>query len=159
MLEYLADERRQYSAVLWVNLQDELVLECNGQIFSPREPACPERHVSLHAASAQQIEVTLYDQGHSKVKWLHLTLVRLWLSSGFQKLELALKDELTASQKWLEVTLEQEKQMKMMKSCRTVQEIFSSHAQTRQRLQYTRIPLPECAAPTEEVRLHPLPLH
>ncbi|XP_062859559.1 paladin [Trichomycterus rosablanca] len=122
VLEYLADERRQYSAVLWVNVQDELVLECNGQIFSPREPTCPERHVSLHSAPAQQIE----------------------------KLELALKDELLASQKWLEVMLEQEKQMKMLKSCRTLQEIFSGHGQTHQHLQYARIPLPECSAPTEE---------
>lgn len=59
VLSYLADERRRYSAVLWVCLQDELVLECNGQIFCPREPTCPEQHISLYSAAAQEIEVHL----------------------------------------------------------------------------------------------------
>ncbi|KAF5886610.1 paladin isoform X2, partial [Clarias magur] len=122
VLSYLADERRKYSAVLWVCVQDEEVLECNGQIFYPREPTCPEQNISLYGASAQEIE----------------------------ELECSLKEEVLGSQKWLEVTLEQEKQMKMFKSCRTLQEIFSTHKQTHQGLQYTRIPLPECAAPREE---------
>lgn len=59
VLSYLADERRRYSAVLWVCLQDELVLECNGQIFCPREPTCLEQHISLYTASAQEIEVQI----------------------------------------------------------------------------------------------------
>ncbi|MCJ8738898.1 hypothetical protein PDJAM_G00040970 [Pangasius djambal] len=122
VLSYLADERRRYSAVLWVCVQDELVLECNGQMFCPREPTCPEQQISLYGASAQEIE----------------------------ELECSLKEEVLGSQKWLEVTLEQEKQMKMFKSCRTLQEIFNTHKQTHQGLQYTRIPLPECAAPREE---------
>ncbi|XP_060795109.1 paladin isoform X2 [Neoarius graeffei] len=122
VLSYLADERRGYSVVLWVCVQDELVLECNGQIFCPREPSCPEQHISLDSASAQEIE----------------------------ELECSLKEELLGSQKWLEVILEQEKQMKMFKSCRTLQEIFSTQKQSHQGLQYTRIPLPECAAPREE---------
>lgn len=60
VLSYLVDERRRYSAVLWVCVQDELVLECNGQIFCPREPTCPEQHISLYSASAQEIEVQIH---------------------------------------------------------------------------------------------------
>ncbi|CAM4712469.1 unnamed protein product [Leuciscus chuanchicus] len=67
-----------------------------------------------------------------------------------ERLETALKEELLGSQKWLEVTLEQEKQMKMFKSCLTVQEIFNHHKSSHQGLEYRRIPLPECSAPTEE---------
>ncbi|KAK2866807.1 hypothetical protein Q7C36_002863 [Tachysurus vachellii] len=122
VLSYLADERRRHSVVLWVCVQDELVLECNGQIFCPREPTCPEQNISVYGAAAQEIE----------------------------ELECSLKEEVLGSQKWLEVILEQEKQMKMFKGCRTLQEIFSTHKQTHEGLQYTRIPLPECAAPREE---------
>uniref|UniRef100_A0A8K9WRV1 Paladin n=1 Tax=Oncorhynchus mykiss TaxID=8022 RepID=A0A8K9WRV1_ONCMY len=92
VLTHLTDEKRKYSHVLWVNLQEELVLEGNGQIFTPREPA----------------------------------------------------------QKWLEVTLEQEKQMKMFKSCLTVQEVFKQYQRTHQGLFYKRIPLADCCAPKEE---------
>ena len=55
------------------------------------------------------------------------------------------------AQKWLEVTLEQDKQMKMFKSCRTVREAFTQHKSTHPGLLYRRIPLPECSAPREEV--------
>uniref|UniRef100_A0A671SH13 Phosphatase domain containing paladin 1 n=1 Tax=Sinocyclocheilus anshuiensis TaxID=1608454 RepID=A0A671SH13_9TELE len=113
VLEYLTDEKRKHSSVLWVNLQDELVVEANGQIFCPREPT------------------------------RYLCVCRL---------ETALKEELVGSQKWLEVTLEQEKQMKMFKSCVTVQETFNQHKSSHQGLQYRRIPFPECSSPTEEVR-------
>lgn len=122
VLSYLSDEKRQYSVVLWVNLQDELVLECNGQIYCPREPTCSDQHISLHGAPAHDI----------------------------QKLEQALKQEVVDSQKWLEVILEQDKQMKMFKSCRTLEEIFTTHKESQTGLRYTRLPLPECAAPTEE---------
>ncbi|XP_061563913.1 paladin isoform X2 [Cololabis saira] len=122
VLAHLTDERRKHSHVLWVNLQDELVLEGNGQIFFPREPSCLDQHISLPTSDSQLIE----------------------------KLETSLKEEILQSQKWLEVTLEQEKQMKMFKSCRTVQEIFNQHKSSHQGLMYKRIPLPECSAPTEE---------
>uniref|UniRef100_A0A671LSM4 Paladin-like n=1 Tax=Sinocyclocheilus anshuiensis TaxID=1608454 RepID=A0A671LSM4_9TELE len=119
VLEYLTDEKRKHSSVLWVNLQDELVLEANGQIFCPREPTRVDQHICV-------------------------------LSS--QTLETALKEEVVGSQKWIEVTLEQEKQMKMFKSCLTVQEIFNQHKSSHQGLQYRRIPFPECSSPTEEVK-------
>uniref|UniRef100_A0A672PDK4 Paladin n=1 Tax=Sinocyclocheilus grahami TaxID=75366 RepID=A0A672PDK4_SINGR len=122
VLEYLTDEKRKHSSVLWVNLQDELVVEANGQIFCPREPTRVDQHICVLSSQTHQIE----------------------------RLETALKEELVGSQKWLEVTLEQEKQMKMFKSCVTVQETFNQHKSSHQGLQYRRIPFPECSAPTEE---------
>ncbi|XP_042252535.1 paladin isoform X3 [Thunnus maccoyii] len=122
VLAHLTDEKRKHSHVLWVNLQEELVLEGNGQIFMPREPSCLDQHVSIPSSDPQQIE----------------------------KLEMSLKEEILKTQKWLEVTLEQEKQMKMFKSCLTVQEIFNQHKSSHQGLVYKRIPLPDCSAPREE---------
>uniref|UniRef100_A0A8B9JGL0 Phosphatase domain containing paladin 1a n=1 Tax=Astyanax mexicanus TaxID=7994 RepID=A0A8B9JGL0_ASTMX len=108
VLAYLMDEKRKHQHVLWVNVQEELVVEANGQMFSPREPSC------------------------------------------LDQLETGLKEEILKAQKWLEVTLEQEKQMKMFKSCQTLQEIFNQHKSSHQGLEYQRVPLPECAAPTEQ---------
>ncbi|XP_018616754.2 paladin isoform X1 [Scleropages formosus] len=122
VLAYLADEKRKHSHMLWVNLQEEFVLEGNGQVFSPREPSCLEQHIPVPTADPHEIE----------------------------KLETALKEEVLNSQKWLEVTLEQEKQMKMFKTCVTVQEIFNQHKSSHEGLVYQRIPLPDCCAPREE---------
>uniref|UniRef100_A0A671XWQ1 Paladin n=1 Tax=Sparus aurata TaxID=8175 RepID=A0A671XWQ1_SPAAU len=104
VLAHLTDEKRKHSHVLWVNLQEELVLEGNGQIFTPREPSCLDQHIPIPSSDPQLIEVTL----------------------------------------------EQEKQMKMFKSCLTVQEIFNQHKSSHQGLVYKRIPLPDCCAPREE---------
>ncbi|XP_010742328.2 paladin isoform X2 [Larimichthys crocea] len=122
VLAHLTDEKRKHSHVLWVNLQEELVLEGNGQIFTLREPSCLDQHISIPSCDPQLIE----------------------------KLETSLKEEILRAQKWLEVTLEQEKQMKMFKSCLTVQEIFNQHISSHQGLVYKRIPLPDCSAPREE---------
>uniref|UniRef100_A0A8B9R506 Paladin n=1 Tax=Astyanax mexicanus TaxID=7994 RepID=A0A8B9R506_ASTMX len=119
VLAYLMDEKRKHQHVLWVNVQEELVVEANGQMFSPREPSCLDQYISLHNAQTQDIET-------------------------------GLKEEILKAQKWLEVTLEQEKQMKMFKSCQTLQEIFNQHKSSHQGLEYQRVPLPECAAPTEQ---------
>ncbi|XP_041830338.1 paladin isoform X1 [Melanotaenia boesemani] len=122
VLAHLTDEKRKHSHVLWVNLQEELVLEGNGQIFSPREPSNLDQHISIPTCDPQLLE----------------------------KLEMSLKEELLRAQKWLEVTLEREKQMKMFKSCSTVQEIFNKHKSSHQGLVYKHIPLPDCSAPREE---------
>lgn len=122
VLAHLTDEKRKHSHVLWVNLQEELVVEGNGQIFTPREPSCLDQHIPIPSSDPQLIE----------------------------KLETSLKEEILRAQKWLEVTLEQEKQMKMFKSCQTVQEIFNQHKSSHQGLVYKRIPLPDCSAPREE---------
>ena len=67
---------------------------------------------------------------------------------------MSLKEEILRAQKWLEVTLEQEKQMKMFKSCLTVREIFSQHLSSHPGLVYKRIPLADCSAPREEVHMN-----
>nr|XP_015201945.1 PREDICTED: paladin isoform X2 [Lepisosteus oculatus] len=122
VLGYLTDEKRKYSHILWLNLQEELVLEGNGQIFTPREPSRLETRIPVPASSPQEIE----------------------------KLETAVKEEILKAQKWLEVSLEQEKQMKMFKTCVTVQEIFNQHKSTCKGLVYKRIPLSDCCAPKEQ---------
>ncbi|KAM3592463.1 uncharacterized protein V6R79_019364 [Siganus canaliculatus] len=122
VLAHLTDEKRKHSHILWVNLQEELVLEGNGQIFTPREPSCLDQHIPVPSSDPQLIE----------------------------ELETSLKEEILRAQKWLEVTLEQEKQMKMFKSCLTVKEIFNQHLSSHQGLIYKRIPLPDCSAPREE---------
>uniref|UniRef100_A0A3P9LX97 Paladin n=1 Tax=Oryzias latipes TaxID=8090 RepID=A0A3P9LX97_ORYLA len=122
VLAHLTDGKRKHSHILWVNLQNELVLEGNGQIFVPREPSSLDQHISIPTCDPQLL----------------------------RKLETSLKEEILKAQKWLEVVLEQEKQMKMLKSCQTVQEIFNQHKSSHQGLVYRRIPLPDCSAPTEE---------
>uniref|UniRef100_A0A3Q3MMJ4 Paladin n=1 Tax=Mastacembelus armatus TaxID=205130 RepID=A0A3Q3MMJ4_9TELE len=122
VLAHLTDEKRKHSHVLWVNLQEELVLEGNGQIFTPRELSCLDQHISIPSSDPQLIE----------------------------KMETSLKEEILQAQKWLEVKLEKEKQMMMFKSCLTVQEIFNQHKNAHQGLVYKRIPLPDCSAPREE---------
>lgn len=122
VLAHLTDEKRKHSHMLWVNLQEELVFEGNGQIFTQREPSFLDQHISVPSSDPLLLE----------------------------KLEMALKEEILRAQKWLEVTLEQEKQMKMFKSCLTAQEIFNQHKSSYQGLMYKRIPLPDCSAPSEE---------
>ncbi|CAG5905182.1 unnamed protein product [Menidia menidia] len=122
VLAHLTDEKRKHSHVLWVDLQEELVLEGNGQMFTPREPLCLDQHIFVPTSDPEQLE----------------------------KLETSLKEEILRAQKWLEVTLEQEKQMKMFKTCLTVQEIFNQHKSSHRGLMYKRIPLPDCSAPGEE---------
>uniref|UniRef100_A0A669EIQ1 Paladin n=1 Tax=Oreochromis niloticus TaxID=8128 RepID=A0A669EIQ1_ORENI len=122
VLAHLTDEKRKHTHVLWVNLQEELVLEGNGQIFAVREPTCLDQHISIPSSDPELLE----------------------------KLETSLKEEILKAQKWLEVILEQEKQMKMFKTCLTVQEIFNQHKSSHQGLVCKRIPLPDCSAPREE---------
>ncbi|XP_039628731.1 paladin-like [Polypterus senegalus] len=121
VLGYLT-EKRKHAHVLWVNLQDELVLEGNGQVYIPWEPSCIEHQILVPATSPEQIE----------------------------ELETAVKEEIIKSQKWLEVSSEQKKQMKMFKTCLTVQEIFGQHKNSYPGLTYRRIPIPDNCAPREQ---------
>ncbi|XP_016529934.1 paladin isoform X2 [Poecilia formosa] len=122
VLAHLTDEKRKHNHVLWINVHEELALEGNGQIFIPREPSCLDQPIPVPTSDPQLL----------------------------QKLETSLKEEILRAQKWLEVTLEQEKQMKMFKSCLTIQEIFNQHKSSHQGLVYKRIPLPDCSSPREE---------
>ncbi|XP_047668125.1 phosphatase domain containing paladin 1b isoform X2 [Tachysurus fulvidraco] len=122
VLSYLTDERRKHSSIVWVNLQEELILEGNGQMFTTREPSSLEQPIQVCVQNSQQHEM----------------------------LELALKEEILKSEKWLEVVIEQEKQMRMLKSCHTVQDVFANQKSFHPGLTYQRIPLTDCSAPNEE---------
>lgn len=57
VLAHLTDEKRKHTHVLWVNLQEELVLEGNGQIFAVREPTCLDQHISIPSSDPELLEV------------------------------------------------------------------------------------------------------
>ncbi|XP_012693634.2 phosphatase domain containing paladin 1b [Clupea harengus] len=122
VLSYLT-EQRKHAHLLWVNLQEELVVEGNGQVFIPREPTCLEKPIRVCTQNPHQL----------------------------QELEHTLAEEVLRSEKWLEVMLEQERQMRMFKSCHTLQEIFSQQGSAHTGLSYRRIPLADHCAPHEEV--------
>ncbi|NWV09682.1 PALD protein, partial [Ptilonorhynchus violaceus] len=122
VLRYLMDAKRKHARIVWISLREEAVVEGNEQIYTLREPGHLEELIPVPAASAQQLE----------------------------KLEAALKGDLLKCQKWLEVYLEAEKQMKMFKSCLTMQEIFSQQKNSCQGLTYRRIPIPDFCAPKEQ---------
>uniref|UniRef100_A0A8D2J8C7 Paladin n=1 Tax=Varanus komodoensis TaxID=61221 RepID=A0A8D2J8C7_VARKO len=122
VLSYLTDAKRKYSHILWVNLREEVVLEGNEQIYTLREPGNLEQQIAVPVTSPEQLE----------------------------KLESVLKNDLLKSQKWIEVYLEQEKQMKMFKTCLTMQEVFNQHKSSCQGLAYKRIPIPDFCAPKEK---------
>nr|XP_033796342.1 paladin isoform X2 [Geotrypetes seraphini] len=122
VLNYLTDAKRKYDNILWVNLREEVVLEANEQVYAPREPSSLEEQIRVPVTATEQLE----------------------------KLEASVKEELLASQKWLEVYLEQEKQMKMFKTCLTMQEIFNQHKSNCRGLVYQRIPIPDFCAPREQ---------
>ncbi|XP_026871582.2 phosphatase domain containing paladin 1b isoform X1 [Electrophorus electricus] len=123
VLSYLTDERRKYSTMLWVNLQEELLVEGNGQVFCPREPACLEQPIPVCVQKLQQLEA----------------------------LESAVKEDILKCEKWLEVIMEQEKQMRMLKCCHTVSELFAEQKVLHPGVTYQRIPFSDCCAPSEEV--------
>ncbi|XP_056616779.1 phosphatase domain containing paladin 1b isoform X2 [Triplophysa dalaica] len=123
VLSYLTDHRRGHSGILWINLQEELALEGNGQMFTPREPGYLEEPISVWVQHPRQL----------------------------QELELAMKENILRSEKWLEVITEQEKQMRILSSCHTVEELFIHQKSIYPCLTYQRIPLSECCAPKEEV--------
>ncbi|KAL8187013.1 UNVERIFIED_CONTAM: Paladin [Gekko kuhli] len=122
VLSYLTDAKRKYSRVLWVNLREEVVLEGNEQTCTLRESGNLEHQIIVPVTSAEQLE----------------------------KLESIFKNDVLKSQKWLEVYLEQEKQMKMFKTCLTMQEIFNQHKSSCQGLVYKRIPIPDFCGPREQ---------
>uniref|UniRef100_A0A6Q2Z972 Phosphatase domain containing paladin 1b n=1 Tax=Esox lucius TaxID=8010 RepID=A0A6Q2Z972_ESOLU len=108
VLAHLTDDKRKYRHILWVNLQDELVLEGNGQVFTPREPSLkppPPPPPPLSAPGTRDSPVGGGPAGP---------------------------------------------EMKMFKTCLTVQEVFNQYKGSYQGLVYKRIPLSDCCAPKEE---------
>lgn len=122
VLNYLTDAKRKYSNILWVNLREDIVLEGNEQIYTPREQDNLELPIAVHVNTPDQLE----------------------------KLEATMASHILTSQKWLEVYLEHEKQMKMFKTCQTMQEIFNQQKSTYPGLLYKRIPIPDFCAPKEQ---------
>lgn len=57
VMSYLTDQRRGHSTILWLNLQEELVLEANGQMFTPREPGCLEQPIPVCVQDPLQLQV------------------------------------------------------------------------------------------------------
>ena len=57
VLSYLT-EQRKHAHLLWVNLQEELVVEGNGQVFIPREPTCLEKPIRVCTQNPHQLQVT-----------------------------------------------------------------------------------------------------
>lgn len=57
VLSYLTDERRRHSSIVWVNLQEELIVEGNGQMFTSREPGCLEQPIPVYVQNPQEHEV------------------------------------------------------------------------------------------------------
>ncbi|XP_069741792.1 paladin-like isoform X2 [Narcine bancroftii] len=121
VLTYLTDSKRNYANILWVTLREEVVVEGNGQMYTPREPVCLEQPITVPTESPEQLE----------------------------KLESSLKNEILASPKLLEVCLGKEKQMKQFASCFTMQEMFNQLKGSHQGLVYRRIPILDCGAPRE----------
>ncbi|XP_059802340.1 paladin-like isoform X2 [Hypanus sabinus] len=121
VLTYLTEGKRSYTNILWVTLREEVVLEGNSQMYTLREPAALEQPIRVPMESPEQLE----------------------------KLESNLKNEILTSQKLLEVRLGEEKQMKLFKSCFTMQEIFNQLKGSHQGLLYRRIPILDCGAPRE----------
>lgn len=65
-------------------------------------------------------------------------------------MELALKQDVLRCEKWLEVITEQDKQMRMFKTCHTIEELFVNQKSIHPGLSYQRIPMSDCCAPKEE---------
>ncbi|XP_073541835.1 paladin isoform X1 [Phyllobates terribilis] len=122
VLNYLTDPKRKYSNILWVNLREDIIMEGNEQIYTPREQDNMEQHIAIPVNTPEQLE----------------------------KLEATIASHILTSQKWLEVYLEEEKQMKMFKTCQTMQEIFKQQRSTYPGLVYKRIPIPDFCAPREQ---------
>uniref|UniRef100_UPI00398F3F8D paladin isoform X4 n=1 Tax=Pristiophorus japonicus TaxID=55135 RepID=UPI00398F3F8D len=56
VLTYLTDEKRKYTNILWVTLREEVVLDGNGKVYTPREAACLEQPISVPTDSPEQLE-------------------------------------------------------------------------------------------------------
>ncbi|XP_069781027.1 paladin-like isoform X2 [Narcine bancroftii] len=67
-----------------------------------------------------------------------------------KEVESASKMDLLSSKNPIETWQEETKEMKLFNSCMTLKEVYSQAAMQYPQLQYKRIPITDCAAPTEE---------
>ncbi|XP_078453849.1 paladin isoform X1 [Lampetra planeri] len=122
MLSHLMDTKRNFGLVLWVSLRDEVVLEVNGAMCTPRESATPDQRIGVPATSPQQLEM----------------------------LEAAMSTELLGCQKWLELRQDGERQLKPVKTCLGQAEVARQQAALFPLLRYARVPLASSACLTEQ---------
>ncbi|XP_067838354.1 paladin-like isoform X2 [Heptranchias perlo] len=122
ILSYLTDDCRKFTRVLCLNLREEAVLEGDGQIYSLRELNNLQREIIIPAATVEQLE----------------------------EVETASKMDVLSSKNAIETWHKEIKHMKQFSSCMTLQEVYSQMAMQYPQLQYQRIPITDCAAPTEE---------
>uniref|UniRef100_H3B3G2 Phosphatase domain containing paladin 1 n=1 Tax=Latimeria chalumnae TaxID=7897 RepID=H3B3G2_LATCH len=122
ILSYLTDDRRHYTTILCVNLREDVVLEGDGEIFSLRDPERLMHHIMPPAASVEHLE----------------------------KIAVDLMMEILSLKKPIEVWHEQDKQMKEFKSCLTLNEIYSQMSMLYSQVRYHRLPIDNCATPSEK---------
>ncbi|XP_032874685.1 paladin-like [Amblyraja radiata] len=122
ILSHLTDDTRKFTRVLCLNLRGEAVLEADGQMYSLREVNNLQQEVIIPATTVEQLE----------------------------EIEAASKMDLLSSKTPIETWKEETKEMKQFNSCMTLKEVYSQAAIQYPQLQNHRIPIPDCAAPTEE---------
>ncbi|XP_051875968.1 paladin-like [Pristis pectinata] len=122
ILSYLTDDTRKFTRVLCLNLREEAVLEADGQFYSLREANNLQQEIIIPATTVEQLE----------------------------EVESASKMDLLSSKDPTETWQEETKEMKKFNSCMTLKEVYSQAAIQYPQLQYQRIPITDCAAPTEE---------
>ncbi|XP_078252897.1 paladin-like [Rhinoraja longicauda] len=122
ILSYLTDDTRKFTRVLCLNLRGETVLEADGQMYSLREVNNLQQELIIPATTVEQLE----------------------------EIEVASKMDLLSSKTPVETWQEETKEMKQFNSCMTLKEVYSQAAILYPQLQNQRIPIPDCAAPTEE---------
>ncbi|XP_072920141.1 paladin-like isoform X2 [Hemitrygon akajei] len=122
ILSYLTDDFRRFTRVLCLNLREEAVLHADGQFYSLREASSLQQEIIIPATTVEQLE----------------------------EVETASKMDLLSSKHPTEIWQEETKEMKQFSSCLTLKEFYSQAFIQYPQLQYQRIPITDCAAPTEE---------
>uniref|UniRef100_A0A4W3HK07 Paladin-like n=1 Tax=Callorhinchus milii TaxID=7868 RepID=A0A4W3HK07_CALMI len=125
LLSYLTDDKRKFTSVLCVNLREEAVLAADEQMYSLRDVANLQQETIIPAATVEQLE----------------------------KIENAAKMDILTCKTTIEVWQEDKKEMKVFSSCLTLNDVYNQMALRYSQLYYQRIPVTDCAAPTEEVSL------
>ncbi|XP_059827153.1 paladin-like, partial [Hypanus sabinus] len=113
---------RRFTRVLCLNLREEAVLHADGQFYSLREASSLQQEIIIPAITVEQLE----------------------------EVESASKMDLLSSKHPTEIWQEETKEMKQFSSCLTLKEFYSQAFIQYPQLQYQRIPITDCAAPTEE---------
>lgn len=77
VMSYLTDQRRGHSTILWLNLQEELALEANGLMFTPREPGCLEQPIPICVQHPRQLQVRFCSRKICSSMYYYMELKRI----------------------------------------------------------------------------------